>query len=124
MKLKNSFFIFIIFAFYSCSSLKSKKTNDVVKTDDVIVVEAVESVEETKPQEVITQNVAGPMLMLNEQQQLGKDLYENKCGNCHGLYETKTFSAEEWKPILVRMQVQAEIQDVDRENIYAYVTMR
>lgn len=123
MKLKVSIFTIIILAIYSCNSLKSRKTNDVVKTDDVVVVEAVE---ETKPQEVVTQNVAGPamMVMLNEQQQIGKNLYENKCGNCHPLFATTSYSAEEWKPILLRMQVQAEIQDVDRENIYAYITMQ
>jgi cytochrome c5 len=34
----------------------------------------------------------------------GKNIYENNCAKCHKLYDPKSHSAEEWTPILVRMQ--------------------
>lgn len=51
-----------------------------------------------------------------------KLLYENTCAKCHRLYNANEFTAIEWKPILDRMQLQAEITDQDRENIYLYLT--
>jgi hypothetical protein len=54
----------------------------------------------------------------------GKNLFENNCAKCHELYDTKQFSAEEWSPILYRMQKEAGISDTDREKIYSYVTAK
>jgi mono/diheme cytochrome c family protein len=54
----------------------------------------------------------------------GKSLYENNCAKCHKLFDTKQFTAEEWTPIVLRMQKKARIDDATRDKIYAYVTMR
>jgi len=51
----------------------------------------------------------------------GKTLYLNNCTNCHGLYKGSDFSPEAWKPILLKMQKQAQISDEERELIYAYL---
>ena len=51
----------------------------------------------------------------------GKYLYENNCAKCHKLYDPKSFSSEDWKPILVRMQKKAKISDDQREKIYNYI---
>ncbi len=51
----------------------------------------------------------------------GKTLYLNNCINCHGLYKGSDFSPEEWKPILLKMQKQAQISDEERDLIYAYL---
>ncbi|WP_298140521.1 cytochrome c [Flavobacterium sp.] len=52
----------------------------------------------------------------------GKSLYENNCAKCHALYKPKDFNAEQWKPIMLRMQKKAKISDEQREKIYSYVT--
>jgi mono/diheme cytochrome c family protein len=52
----------------------------------------------------------------------GKVLYENNCANCHKLYDPNKFSAEQWTPIVLRMQKKAKISDEEREKIYAYLT--
>ncbi|WP_395053561.1 hypothetical protein [Flavobacterium sp.] len=128
MRLKITLFNIIIFVFFSCSSLKNTKNNDVVKTTEGVKKENVvinQIAEDVKIEETVSQNsVPTLMVMLTQQQQLGKDLYENKCANCHNLYDTKTFSDEQWKPILLRMQLEANIEDIDRENIFTYVTMQ
>lgn len=51
----------------------------------------------------------------------GKSLYENSCARCHKLYEPKKFTQEEWKPILVRMQKKAKLDDVNMASITNYI---
>ncbi|MEO5777501.1 MAG: cytochrome c [Flavobacterium sp.] len=53
----------------------------------------------------------------------GKNLYENNCAKCHKLYDPKEFSAEQWKPIVDRMQKKAHLDDLAGQKIYNYVTM-
>jgi nitrate/TMAO reductase-like tetraheme cytochrome c subunit len=52
----------------------------------------------------------------------GKSLFENNCSNCHKLYNPKDFTAQQWLPIMNRMQKQANLSDVDHDKIYAYLT--
>jgi len=54
----------------------------------------------------------------------GKSLYENNCAKCHRLYEAKEFSAEEWQPIVARMQKKAHLEDLQGQKIYNYLTMK
>ena len=53
----------------------------------------------------------------------GKSLYENNCAQCHNLYDAKDFSAEKWKPIVLRMQKKAHLDDMQGQKIYSYLTM-
>lgn len=53
----------------------------------------------------------------------GKALYENNCAKCHKLYEPKSFSAADWKPIVTKMQRKAMLDDLQGQKIYNYVTM-
>ena len=53
----------------------------------------------------------------------GKSLYENNCSSCHKLYQAKDFSAEQWKPIVLRMQKKARLDDAQGQKIYNYLTM-
>ena len=53
----------------------------------------------------------------------GRSLYENNCATCHKLYDAQEFSAEEWKPIVARMQKKAHLEDFQGQKIYNYVTM-
>lgn len=52
----------------------------------------------------------------------GKSLYEANCAKCHKLYDSKDFTAEEWTPIVMKMQKKARITDEQRDKIYAYLT--
>jgi len=54
----------------------------------------------------------------------GKSMYENNCAKCHNLKNPNEYTAEEWQPIMIRMQKKAKITDVEREKIYKYVTYR
>ncbi len=52
----------------------------------------------------------------------GKNLYNNNCAGCHKLYNPKDFTAQQWTPIMLKMQKKAKISDEEREKIYAYLT--
>jgi cytochrome c5 len=52
----------------------------------------------------------------------GKNLYDNNCAKCHKLFEAKTFSQEEWKPILIKMQKKARLDDTQMASISDYIT--
>ena len=52
----------------------------------------------------------------------GKNLYTTSCADCHSLYEKESFTAEQWKPIVLRMQKNTRLTDLQREKIYAYLT--
>lgn len=53
---------------------------------------------------------------------MGKNLYESNCAKCHKLYAASDFSKEEWKPIVLRMQKKAHLEDADGQKIYNYLT--
>lgn len=54
----------------------------------------------------------------------GKNLYDNNCGACHKLYKPTDYTAEQWKPIVLRMQKKAELDDAQGLKIYNYLTMK
>lgn len=51
----------------------------------------------------------------------GKNLYDNNCAKCHKLYSPKSFTAEEWKPILTEMQKKAKLNDTQIASISNYI---
>ncbi|WP_309613953.1 cytochrome c [Flavobacterium sp.] len=89
---------------YSCASKSSVPTTEVKNTEPTA---------STKP---------APTVMTAELAE-GKSLYENNCAKCHKLYDAKDFSAEEWKPIVSRMQKKAHLDDLAGQKIYNYITM-
>lgn len=91
---------------YSCASKSSIPTTEVKKTEPSVTTT------EVKIATVMTPELAE-----------GKSLYENNCAKCHKLYNTKDFTAEQWKPIVARMQKEAHLDDVAGQKIYNYVTM-
>ena len=52
----------------------------------------------------------------------GKNLYENSCVRCHKSFEPKKFTQEDWKPILVKMQKKAHLDDTQMASISNYIT--
>ena len=89
---------------YSCAAKSSVPTAEVKKVEPAAKAATVAT--------VLTPELAE-----------GKSLYENNCANCHKLYDTKEFSAEEWKPIVSRMQKKAHLDDLAGQKIYNYVSM-
>lgn len=51
----------------------------------------------------------------------GLYIYERNCAKCHRLYKPEEYSAQEWRPILTKMQKMADISDEDTEKVYAYL---
>ncbi|MQP53574.1 MULTISPECIES: cytochrome c [unclassified Flavobacterium] len=99
MKIKLFSIAFVLAVFYACSPKVIQP--EVPKVDDApIVIEA-----------PLTAELAE-----------GKLLFESNCAKCHDLYSPKDFNAEQWKPIMLRMQKEAKISDEEREMIYAYLT--
>lgn len=83
---------------------------------------AKKNVAETNTKEEIKQT-ANENLLKNDIAE-GKSLYENNCAHCHKLYDPKQFSAEEWKPIMQRMQKNAQLTDEQGMKVYNYLTMK
>lgn len=102
MKFKVVSLALLAILIYSCAS----------KSAVAITTEAVKSEEKVAVSTVLTPELAE-----------GKSLYENNCADCHKLYEPKQFSAEEWKPIVQRMQKKAHLDDSQGMKIYNYVSM-
>ena len=71
------------------------------------------------PVTVVSNNVA---TVLTPELAAGKNLYENNCSKCHKLYDPKDFSKEDWKPIVLKMQKKAHLEDADGQKIYDYLT--
>jgi cytochrome c5 len=67
--------------------------------------------------------VPGVATVMTPELAQGKELYDNNCAKCHKLYDAKDFSAEEWKPIVDRMQIKAHLDAVQGQKIYNYLTM-
>jgi len=51
----------------------------------------------------------------------GEDLYNLKCGRCHGLPATSEFTVAEWKPIVDRMAPKAKLNAEETNWVLAYV---
>lgn len=51
----------------------------------------------------------------------GKTLYENNCGKCHRLFSPSEETAENWEPILKRMQKKARLEDADMGLVHDYI---
>jgi cytochrome c5 len=54
----------------------------------------------------------------------GLNLYDNNCGGCHKLYKPTAFLKEDWKPILVSMQMKAHLDDAQMASISDYITSK
>ncbi len=89
---------------YSCASKSSVPTTEVKKTEP-------------------TASTTPTATVMKADLAEGKSLYENNCAKCHRLYDAKEFSAEEWKPIVARMQKKAHLEDLQGQKIYNYITM-
>jgi cytochrome c5 len=95
---------------YSCASKSTTQTTPAV------------AVKALEPTVKIESNAPIATVMTPELAE-GKSLYENNCAHCHKLYDRKDFTAEQWTPIVQRMQKQANLDDLTTQKIYNYLTM-
>jgi mono/diheme cytochrome c family protein len=51
----------------------------------------------------------------------GKTVYTNRCGRCHGLKNTESFTASQWENILKAMIPKARLNDEEGKQVTAYV---
>lgn len=51
----------------------------------------------------------------------GQSTYNAKCGRCHGLKPTTDYTADRWASILAVMAPRANLNETEKENVYAYV---
>ena len=51
----------------------------------------------------------------------GRDLYLNKCSNCHDLHLPHEFTHDEWVVEVNKMQPKAKITDSEKELILRYL---
>lgn len=102
--------VFALAFAYGCTAKKAvAPTQEVKEASAFRVISTVEPVKE---------KIAVTAETLAE----GKSLYGMNCAKCHSLYDAKDFTAQEWMPIVMRMQKKAKISDEQREKIYAYLT--
>ena len=117
MKTKFIIGLFAIAIAYGCTAKKSvvapvpdvKEAMGITKNSDNDAVVTVEPI--TEKTKITAEFLAE-----------GKSLYGANCAKCHELHNANSFTAEEWTPIVMRMQKKARISDEQREKIYAYLT--
>jgi len=51
----------------------------------------------------------------------GREIYEQKCGRCHVLYEPASYSASDWPGIVRIMRAEAALTEQEMEEITAYL---
>jgi cytochrome c5 len=104
MKLKIIVIAIVALLIYSCAAKSS-----------VTIVEA-------KKEELSNEPVVETKyIVMTESLAEGKTLFENNCAKCHSLYNPKDFSSEQWKPIMIRMQKEARLDDAQIGNISNYI---
>lgn len=74
-------------------------------------------VETTKPVVVETKTVT----LEPEEVVTGKNVFEAKCGRCHGLKEPQNYTAERWVKIVDWMAPKANLDATQKSNVLAYV---
>ena len=51
----------------------------------------------------------------------GKEIYESKCGSCHDLKKPNEYTFIEWNPIMNRMAKKADLDEMQKQNVLAYL---
>jgi len=55
---------------------------------------------------------------------LGRNLYVNNCGSCHGLYQPERFTTKEWEKLMPGMQKKAKCNNEETAIITKYLKVR
>ena len=64
-----------------------------------------------------------PMASLTKEEMLkkGEDLFNLKCGRCHGLPSPSEYTIVDWKPIIAAMAPKAKLNAEETNWVLAYV---
>ncbi|MDD3079840.1 MAG: hypothetical protein PHH37_12165 [Paludibacter sp.] len=54
--------------------------------------------------------------------QKGKEIYENKCGKCHKLFEPEKYKAKQWTKWVDKMAPKAKLNVEQKKLVYKYLT--
>ena len=68
-----------------------------------------------------TTSVATANLSKEEMLKKGEDLFNLKCGRCHGLPSPGDFTVADWKPIIAAMAPKAKLNAEETNWVLAYV---
>lgn len=68
-----------------------------------------------------TTSVATANLSKEEMLKKGDDLFNLKCGRCHGLPSPADFTVADWKPIIASMAPKAKLNAEETNWVLAYV---
>lgn len=121
MKLKITLVAFLAIFMASCKTKKTVTEQQVPVEEEI--TEFVTVVEE-KPVALLSPVAENPETIKLASTLDGKDLFGNKCGNCHKLYKAEDFSREDWVPIMKRMQKKARITDAETLAIYNHIAVQ
>lgn len=66
-------------------------------------------------------SVATANLSKEEMLKKGEDLFNLKCGRCHGLPSPGDFTVADWKPIIAAMAPKAKLNAEETNWVLAYV---
>ncbi|MES2864451.1 MAG: cytochrome c [Bacteroidota bacterium] len=110
MKSKITIGLFALAIAYGCTAKKAvAPTPEVKEISEAVTVVMVEPAFEPK------------LAITPEALAEGKSLYGMNCAKCHELFDKTSYTAEQWRPIVLDMQKKARISDEHREKIYAYL---
>lgn len=71
------------------------------------------------PPEVVT--TFPPPATIAPDTAIGRMVFVNRCGKCHGLPEPAQFNFEKWEGILVSMMPKAKLNEAQKIHIRAYI---
>ncbi|NCS81058.1 MAG: hypothetical protein COZ80_07410 [Ignavibacteria bacterium CG_4_8_14_3_um_filter_37_9] len=54
----------------------------------------------------------------------GEQLYKEKCGGCHALYQRDKFKEGDWDSVIVRMEKKARLDDNQSKLIREYLVVQ
>jgi len=114
MRIKFVGILMIAASLAACSSKKAVAT-----TPEPVAPVAVGN---TVTENTVVEGTEPPARLLTpEEIAQGKSLYENNCAKCHKLFAPTDYTYEKWKPILIRMQKKARMDDAQMVAITNYI---
>src|SRR4051812_2411091 len=109
--MKSLFAIVLISVLVFACTKKASPAKEVVTTTEVVM----------PAQPVIVQEVIKPAASDAAYIAQGKNLYDGKCGRCHGLKNTADYTADRWDGIMRSMAPKAKLSEEETLQVTAYV---
>ncbi len=107
----------LVIVLFGCAKKIAPTNKTAVAETPAKPMDPVKPVEPVKPVVVETKTVTAA----SEEVVTGKNVFEAKCGRCHGLKEPQTYTAERWVKIVDWMAPKANLNATEKTNVLAYV---